>query len=120
MTIGWEVLIKMKCPNCRCVVPKSMVYCNYCGYEFSEGTAKTLTIEEIYTDRFYNEYDYYGYYGYSQDLAYENLYGCYSYNMSQQQINKTNIITTEMVLTLIFGVSSVFLLIILAILIALL
>lgn len=109
----------MRCPNCRCFVPKSMNFCSYCGYEFSEGTAKTLTIEEAYADRFYRESDYYAYIDYSNELTYEQLYGEYSYSWSPQRIKKTNEITTEMVLVLIAGVSSVFLLIILAILLIL-
>lgn len=48
----------MKCPNCRCIVPGNMNYCSYCGYEFSTGSAKTLTVEESYYDSLYYD-DYY-------------------------------------------------------------
>ncbi len=43
----------MKCPNCRCVVPGNTDSCSYCGYEFSSGSAETLSIEEAYYDKFY-------------------------------------------------------------------
>lgn len=139
----------MICPNCRCVVPGRMTYCGYCGYEFSSGAAKTLTVEESCDDRFYRQSDYcndYNYplnpaydtpsrrYGYSRDLAYDGgfrRYGCsrnlayerfydgYGYAEQPYQAEK-QALSTEAELALVAGIGSVFLLVFIAILIILL
>lgn len=46
----------MKCPNCRCIVPNNEYECSYCGYIFSSGSSKTLTISEAYEDYMYYLY----------------------------------------------------------------
>lgn len=46
----------MKCPNCRCIVPNNVLRCMYCGYELDCGTAKTYSIEEMYREKFFNDY----------------------------------------------------------------
>lgn len=46
----------MKCPNCRCIVPNNQYECSYCGYAFSSGSAKTLTINEANEDYLYYLY----------------------------------------------------------------
>lgn len=78
----------MKCPNCRCIVPGNMYYCSYCGYEFSTGSAKTLTVEEAYDDSYY--YDYYT--DYNSSMGYYNNafdgYGEYLMREGNRQINK--------------------------------
>ncbi len=47
----------MKCPNCRCILPNNMLVCDYCGYEFETGEARTWTVAETYRERNTN-YDY--------------------------------------------------------------
>ena len=87
-----------------------MKYCRYCGYEFSEGTAKTLTVNEYYSDRFYEKYD-------SINRSYENMYKEYSYGLLQKRLNTGTKVSTETILILIAGIDCVLLLLILAILI---
>lgn len=98
-----------------------MDFCSYCGYVFSDGTAKTLTVEENYVDILCRNSDYKKYNGYSKELTYERIYyNGYNYRWLPQNTNEVKGITMETVLTLAAGVSIVLLLIVLAVLILLL
>lgn len=107
----------MRCPNCRCYVPLSMTFCDYCGYRFEEGSARTLSITEAYADRFYSNSDYYGYYGNSGELALEDsYYKGYSYSWSTLPERETETFSFRMVMALLLGLCAAFLLIIIALL----
>lgn len=62
----------MKCPNCRCIVASNLYVCNYCGYEFSTGSAKTLTVEQAREDRLY--YDAFRSYSTYQNFPYNSAF----------------------------------------------
>ena len=69
---------RMKCPNCRCIVPNNVSRCTYCGYDFMSGSAKTLTIEEAYKFKTY-DYDY-NCDNYADEFyAYDDYYNCENY-----------------------------------------
>ena len=69
---------RMKCPNCRCIVPNNVSRCTYRGYDFMSGSAKTLTIEEAYKFKTY-DYDY-NCDNYADEFyAYDDYYNCENY-----------------------------------------
>lgn len=110
----------MRCPNCRCYVPMSMSFCDYCGYRFEEGSARTLSVTEAYADRFYGDSDYYGYYGNSGELALGDSYHKgYSYSWSIPTARETETFSFQMVMALLLGLCAIFLLMIIALLVLL-
>lgn len=107
----------MKCPNCRCTVPGSMYYCSYCGYRFDDGSAYTIPVTEAYNDRLYTQSEYY--YSYSQELSGTGYSDNYYYHEPQLSLIDMYF-SFETFVSIILGLCSVFLLMILALLVMLL
>ena len=67
----------MKCINCRCVIPDSSAYCEYCGYPVYQGSEHTYQAPEPDYNKIYvNNCNYYS-------ALYENTrsnYGALPYN----------------------------------------
>lgn len=106
----------MKCPNCRCIVPSTMEYCSYCGYRFDDGSAYTIPVIEAYRDRLYTKSEYY--YGYSRELSGVGYTNSYYYTESQPSYNDFYF-PFETIVTVMLGLCSVLLLMILVLLIML-
>lgn len=119
----------MMCPNCRCFVPESMSRCHYCGYEFPEGSTKTVRAEDMYRNRLLEHGDYDGYYSdgyhrvpYNKDARsgyYPTRYEVYYYYPGNTPAQKNND-KLRILLVLCLGLSAVTILLLLALLILLL
>lgn len=106
----------MKCPNCRCVVPSTMEYCYYCGFRFDDGSAYTIPVTEEYRDRLFTKSEYY--YGYSRELSGAGYTNPNYYPESQSSFGEM-LFPFEIVVTIMLGLCSVLLLMILVLLIML-
>lgn len=106
----------MICPNCRCIVPGTMKKCLYCGYRFDNGSAYTVSVTEAYRDRLYSIPEYY--HGYSQELSVAGGNNTNYYYESQSSFNDM-FFSFETFVTVMLGLCTVLLLMILALLILL-